>query len=127
MRLENVLTWKVDGRKLMIDMEYIGGVLSVNHYKYQGRFTKPSVRQWMDELALVISQIARDKKFKPPVTIKVDGFFADQRATPDLHNLHKVIGDAVEQGLGINDRDFRFQDGEVEIGANKPWLRITLK
>ena len=63
----------------------------------------------------------------PPLRIKVSGYFRDGRSVPDLSNLHKVIGDALKVGLGVDDRHFRFEDGEVVTGADEPKIVIEVR
>ena len=101
-------------------MPYIGGVLSVNRYKHKGGiYTKREVKQWMDALAILANNNLRKEKVKVPVIIHITGLFKDKRV-PDLANLHKVIGDALETALDINDKHFRFVDEGYEI--NKRFL-----
>ena len=130
MRAENVLDCSFDLAmpSITVGMHYIGGDLSVNRYKW-GRFTKPVVKEWMRDLALVIRVVvsAQGSVFTPPITVTVGGCFRDKRSSPDLHNLHKVIGDALEDGLGINDKEFRFVDGESSYGCKEPYIIIETK
>ena len=104
-----------------ISMPYIGSCLSVNHYKYKNRFTKPETRAWMD--CLQLEWLWRDTKYnfkvKMPPTIHLSGIFKDKRSCCDLNNLHKVIADALESALHINDREFRFVDEGYTIDKSK--------
>ena len=129
MRLEYVLGYGIGSNHLTIQMEYLGGDLSINRYKWYGRFTKKAVRRWMEELAFVIDMVRKIEmlEFKPPIKIHLDGHFLDGRSAPDLANLHKVIGDAVQKGLGIDDKHFRFEDGEVKLGEANPSLIIRIE
>ncbi len=115
-------------RSIAVEIEYIGSCLSVNHYKYQGRFTKPETKAWMDYLGWLIKP-AHIEEWKLPLTVRCDGTFKDLRSTPDLSNLSKVILDAIEECTGVNDRDMRWQDGDITyIGkwALDPMLEITI-
>lgn len=120
-------------RRLIVEinriiMPYIGGVLSVNRYKIRGRGghptnkTKPEVEIWMTQLADKVKGLG----FGSDTVIELKGHFSDDRV-PDLHNLHKVIGDAIKEGLGVDDKDFRFVDIGYSTGYSKPELEITLK
>ena len=127
-RLENKGMWK-----MKIEMPYFGN-LSVNRYKIVGRggrptnATKPEVLNWMSDLADSIREHTNFSEFYGmPVLIKLTGFFYDDRATPDLSNLHKVIGDAVEPALGVNDREFKFLDEGYTTGCSNPHLIIELE
>jgi Holliday junction resolvase RusA-like endonuclease len=124
-RLKHVVGWGRAGDQLVVTMHYIGGILSVNRYKTREGAVKSQVQRWMEDLAWAVSFEWRKKRLEPPIRVRLDGYFKDPRV-PDLHNLHKVIGDALENGLGINDREFRFEDGEVRVGVHEPVLRITL-
>ena len=99
------------------------GMLSVNRYKIPGtRVTRAEVRTWMDILASQVKGCGA----RPPIRVKVQGLFRTEHK-PDIHNLHKVIGDAIEKGLGINDRHFVFDDQESKFGYAKSTLEITLQ
>lgn len=108
---------------MKIVMMYWGG-LSVNRYKIgKTKCTDPKVKKWMSILAQVIKGYSSE--LQPPITIKLSGRFRDERY-PDLSNLHKVIGDAVQMGLGINDKFYRFVDGEVTTGCLNPEIEIEV-
>jgi len=112
---------------MKVVMPYIGGVLSVNDYKVRGKGgvatnkTKRVVEIWMGELA----EKVRGSGFGRNLKIELFGHFYDDRA-PDLHNLHKVIGDAVKEGLVVDDKEFKFIDLGYDTGHNRPTLDITL-
>ena len=110
-------------------MPYIGGCLSVNSMKIvrAGRRTHrnfPEVDDWMSELASKVEHL-RDK-LKLPIKVRLFGKFRDERH-PDLHNLHKAIGDALEQGLGVNDKYILISDEGLELGHENQELVITLE
>ena len=94
---------------VQLPMPYIGKSLSVNHYKFRNGHTKPETRKWMNALTITAQYHLGKVKVKYPPTIHLSGVFKDNRSCPDLHNLHKVIGDALQPVLG-NDREFRFVD-----------------
>ena len=117
-------------RKMQVVMPYIGKALSVNYYKIVGKGgvktnrTRPEVTIWMRQLA------ERVKRFPihpgDPLVILLHGRFVDDRA-PDLSNLHKVIGDAIRDGVGVDDKSFKFVDLGYSIGYPRPVLEITLQ
>jgi len=117
---------------MTITMPYIKD-LSVNSYKIMGRggrhttATKPHVTEWMNELADKIREHELfNEFFGTPATIYVKGFFVDDRA-PDIHNLAKVICDAIEPAIGVNDKNIRFKDEGYETGyISDPHLEIEL-
>ena len=112
MRLENVLGWAYSPttNELTVEMSYLGGILSVNRYKW-GVFTRPEVRQWMDELAFIIRVMVNSQglKFDVPLKVRVGGQFKDKRSMPDADNTLKIIGDSVSMGLGIDDKHFIYE------------------
>ena len=132
MRLEFVRDIRVswgDMTAITIEMEYLGGILSVNRFKYQGRYTRPETKKWMAELALSIKMTCNyaEVRFKPPVKVRIGGIFRDRRSTPDLHNLAKPILDSIEQAIEINDKDFLLETGEPMVDkAQDPHLTITI-
>ncbi len=90
---------------MRITAMYIGGDLSVNRYKIKDRTghatkkTKKHVEAWMEDLAETVrSHKDLHSVVGRPVTVKLSGKFRDERF-PDLHNLHKVIGDALGPAL----------------------------
>jgi len=112
---------------MKVVMPYIGGVLSVNAYKVRGRSgvatnkTKRVVELWMNEL----TEKVRGFEHNGSLTIRLFGKFIDDRA-PDLANLHRVIGDAVKVGVGLDDKNFKFIDLGYDTGYSRPVLEITL-
>ena len=108
-----------------IVMPYIGGILSENAYKFPGgRRTKPFVRMWMRELAEKVKEL--DIPQCETYEVGVFGRFTDERR-PDISNLFKVTSDAVEDGLGVNDKHFRLVDKGYSLGHFDPELVITIR
>ena len=110
-------------------MPYIGGCLSVNAMKIvrAGRRThrnRPEVDYWMFELASKVEHLRGE--IKTPIKVKLFGKFRDNRH-PDLHNLHKCLGDALEKGLRVNDKDILISDEGFELGHMDQELVITLE
>lgn len=109
---------------IVVSMDYIGKVLSVNHYKYAGGiYTRKEVKAWMEEFGWRI-KVSHIEDWKRPLSVRCDGRFKDKGHQPDLSNLSKVILDAIEDTTGVNDRDMRWQDGEVEYGIPTLWITI---
>ena len=113
-------------------MPYIGKELSVNYYKVTGRGgrptnkTRPEVELWMDKLGTFIKEREDYLVFRGrPLIVELTGYFQDGRH-PDLHNLHKVIADALQSALGINDKYIRFRDLDPVVGALTPTLDINI-
>ncbi len=105
-------------------MPYIGGILSKNAYQFPTRGTKTPVRRWMQELATKI----RDSHipFFLKYIVGVRGEFLDERR-PDIPNLFGVVADAVQDGLGVNDKHFTLVDNGYITGIFPPQLVITIE
>lgn len=103
-------------------MQYIPG-LSHNAYKLPNGATKPHVRRWMRELSALVG--ASDIPSAPQYVVGIRGRFADERR-PDISNLFKVILDAVELGLKVNDKYFTAVDNGYETGYLSPEIIITV-
>lgn len=117
---------------LDVSVPYPGAIISINHYKDQrshGHHTRVEATRWMNNLALMARAEANRLgiEVKPPLIIRLSGWFKDWRSVPDLHNLHKVIGDALQQAFFVNDQLFRFEDGEIAVGTHDPMLRIEVE
>lgn len=81
----------------------------------------------MTALAAMTRLAVKEQEVIQPVQIQLSGRFMDKRV-PDLANLHKVIGDALEAALGINDKHFLFRDLGYTIDKNAdPKLYIRIK
>lgn len=106
-------------RSIKVEMPYVGGVLSENHYRGRRRdgmlYVRREAKDWMEELGWRI-KTAHIEGWATPLTVKCDGRFKNTHRQPDLSNLSKVILDAIEETTGVNDRDMRWQDGEVSYG-----------
>lgn len=112
--------------RAVINISYPGSVISINHYKH-GWYTKKECRAWMDGLGWMVKEY-HIETWLLPITVKVSGVFKDKRSVPDLHNLLKVICDAIEAVTGINDRGYRTETGDAVIDKTKePELTIEIE
>jgi len=107
-----------------VAMPYIGGILSKNSYKRLNRSTQPFAKRWMKELA--DSTKSLDVPEADSYSIQVHGLFTDERR-PDIHNLHEIIADSLQRGLGKNDKYFVFEPDTYELGFVDPCLIISIK
>jgi len=107
-----------------IIMPYLGGILSENAYKFKTRRTKPIVVIWMRELAEKVRLLGIPKC--ESYEIGVSGKFTDERR-PDISNLFKVISDAIEKGLDVNDKFFKMKDEGYNLGHLDPELLIVIR
>ena len=109
-------------RTITVGMEYIGAVLSVNHYMGRtpdgSQYVKKEARQWMSDLGWLI-KTAHIEDWKQPITVHLEGHFRDARSCPDLHNLLKCVCDGIQELTGLNDRGFQTATGEPEIDGNE--------
>jgi Holliday junction resolvase RusA-like endonuclease len=103
------------------------GDLSVNRCWIRGRGgvrvnkLKPQVELWMSMVADKVKGYYSDGY----LVIRLKGKFKDERA-PDLDNLHKVLSDALKVGLGVDDKNFRYEDLPKEYGYTEPTLEVEL-
>jgi hypothetical protein len=100
---------------MLVIVPYPGSVISDNNYKIHGTdFTKPVVKKWQEVLKELIIRHPKYSKFTgKQFIIRLSGTFASEASVPDLHNLHKVIGDAVKKVDGIlDDKYFGFDDSK---------------
>ena len=113
--------------QFQVEVPYIGGILSKNSSKYPlGRGLKPFVKMWMKELRDKVKSL--EVPTSQVYRIGLYGKFTDERR-PDLANLHEVIGDALKGPgcLGVDDRQFIFEDKGWELGYFDPTLIISIE
>lgn len=122
-------------RYAIINIDYPGDCISVNHYLGRGKkkdggtrqYVKPETKDFMNELGWLIKQY-HIEDWVLPLEVTCDGIFKDLRSAPDLSNLSKVICDAIEEVTGVNDKNFRWHDGERVIDkSRKPYLLVTIR
>lgn len=101
-----------DGFQIVIEMEYLPN-LSKNRYKTRNGFIKRDVKEWREQLAWTIHGLitSQNMEFKPPIKVKIDGEFSGGGRMPDIQNFVDIIADSIEDGLGINDNQFRIETG----------------
>ena len=130
LRFENLLALGDNGKgEISVTMRYPSSIISVNHYKFQNRYTKPEARKWMNELEWAVGFLVRrwGLAFKPPVKVRLEGTFKDERSRPDMDNLLKVIGDSISSALQINDKHFHYETKPSKIDKEAiPQLLITI-
>lgn len=121
-------------RSITIEIEYPGCVITVGHYKHRGGiYTKQEAKNWMEQFGWAIKE---KQMFQPddirdwrqPLSVRCSGRFKDQRATPDLSNLSKLILDELEEITGVNDKYMHWHDGDVTHckEGEEPVLVITI-
>ena len=121
LRLENVMgcsTGKGQLNSIQVVMVYVPSC-SKNAYKFRDGRIKPEVRQWMDDLAWMISAWSRGEgiTWEPPLKVLIGGTFRDKRSTPDIPNFVDIINDSIQQGTGVNDQQYKV---ETELPAIDP-------
>ena len=112
-------------------MYYPGAVISVNHYRGRrrdgGEYVKAEARAWMDALGWEIKPF-HIESWRLPLSVTCSGFFRDHRSAPDLSNISKVTLDSIQEVTGIDDKNFRWHDGERVIDpAREPELTIIIQ
>ena len=113
-------------RQTTIKMPYIKN-LSVNHYKFSGgKYTRPEVAEWKNDLVLEIKRCGI-QDWQSPLKLTISGYFKDLRSTPDVHNLIKIIADCVQAATGLNDRYYDVETkAPVCVKGQDPHLIITV-
>jgi len=113
-----------------IQINYPGNCISVNHClgkrKGGGYYVKPETKAWKEEFQWLLKKCHLEE-FKLPLEVTCSGWFKNERAAPDLSNLSKIIMDSIQELTGVNDKDFRWRDGDRTIGAKEPFLLITIR
>ncbi len=118
-------------RRESIKIQYPGSEISVNHYlgrrKGGGSYVKPEAKAWIEEFQWLLKKCHLED-FTLPLHVTCSGYFKDEKSAPDLSNLSKVIMDSIEELIGVNDKDFRWHDGDRIIGVKEPpYLLIVIK
>ena len=118
-------------KKIVIEMPYIGGNLSINSYRYSGKkgqsyLIKSSVKGWTVELIKKVEEL-KSEDLVLPLVVTVNGKFLNRSNEPDLDNLGKSICDALKVGLKTDDKNFRYRAGTVKYGYTKPILEVVLE
>lgn len=118
-----------DGKTATMFWPYEGKHCSVNHAYIRGRYLRPASRRWRDNLALYLKAGINIKRitFTPPLKIWLYGYFKDKRSRPDLDNLCKLVGDAIQAATGINDREFLWELEGSQMGHKRPLIRIRIR
>ena len=103
--------------------------LSVNHYLVKSRhgfFKRKEIKDWQESLGWQIVTF-HIEDWNMPITVRCDLIQNDNR-TRDISNYSKVCLDAIEDTCGVNDQNYRWQDGDILIRKDeKPTLLITIK
>ncbi len=117
-------------RQETIRIDYPGDCISVNHYlgrrKGGGYYVKPETTAWKTEFQWLLKRLHLED-WRLPLLVRCSRYFKDERSAPDLSNLSKIILDSIEELTGMNDKDFRWRDGERLLGYKEPYLLITIK
>ena len=113
-----------------VKIHYPGSCISVNHYlgrrKDGGYYVTAECVAWKEEFQWLIKKCHLED-YKLPLHVACSGYFKDERSAPDLSNLSKIIMDSIEGLIRINDKDFRWHDGERLMGYKEPYLLITFE
>jgi Holliday junction resolvase RusA-like endonuclease len=118
-------------KQLEIQIDYPGSVISVNHYRGRGyngqEYVKPEAKAFKEMIGWQIKS-ASIEEWQLPIRVTCSGFFRDERSAPDLSNLSKTILDAIQETTGINDKYFRWSDGDRKIVKDiTPYLLIVIE
>ncbi len=115
-----------------IPMDYPGWSISKNGLWNGGnrRFgMNKEARRWKDDLAAAVrSYLQLNGILVPqaPVHVEVGARFYDRTMALDLHNLSEIVCDAVQDGIGIDDKHFTFSTREPEFAHMMPEIRVSI-
>jgi len=99
--------------------------LSNNSYKIHSTYTtKGTVKTWMSELADKVDKLK--VKHTKWYRVILTGYFSDNRH-PDIHNLHKVIGDSLKEVLPEDDKHYIFKDNKPVLGVIDQYIVIEIE
>lgn len=114
-------------------MPYIGMCLSKNHMWRGGSRRYGMEREaarWKAELATSVQMTLianRVRSAHPPVHVEVGARFVDRGHSLDLQNIGEIVCDAVEEGTGVNDREYTFATTRPEFSDKAlPEIRVTV-
>lgn len=124
----------VDAIPLVVSMNYPGKVISVNHcYTHTGGrvYLRGEARRWRDTLADGIGWTLyeaglRGVALARPILVRIDASYTDEAHATDPTNLRKLVDDAVEAALGVNDRHVQPERGTTCYGAAIPMIVVTV-
>jgi hypothetical protein len=122
MRLYNVLDLKALDDGCQIEMAYIPNI-SKNRYKTRDGFIKRDVQTWMEQLAFCVGVFRA--RFEAPLKVVIECSVEGTGRLPDTQNFIDVISDAVEEGTGINDKDYTIETTPAKRGDSKVILKVT--
>jgi len=113
--------------RVVVTMPYIGRAISKNYYKFPNGGTRPAAKKWAEELARRIRTVVLETCIGPAsFRVGIYGRFESENR-PDIQNLFDLISDAVQDGLGVNDKYFTMADDGYKTGYLEPRLVITIE
>jgi len=123
-----------DAISLVVPMDYPGAVISVNHcYAHvNGRVVlRSEAKRWRDTLAESLGWTLyeaglRGVPLARPILVRIDASYTDEAHATDPTNLRKLVDDAVEAALGVNDRHVQPERGVTCYGAAIPMIVVTV-
>ncbi len=144
LRLDSVMNCSVrlkgaGGPQITVEMEYLKpdkgpSPLPDNRRMTRNRYTgqtvlRSDVLKWMEQLGWMVRALMNSSNisFNLPIKITLGAEFPT-KVYPDLHNLVKVVCDAIKEGLGIDDKFYSVDVGQPWVVACcEPKLIITIQ
>lgn len=119
---------------LVVSMDYPGAVVSVNHcYRHANgrKYLHAAAKRWRDTLAESLGWTLyeaglRGVPLARPILVRIDASYVDEAHATDPTNLRKLVDDAVEAALGVNDRHVQPERGVVCYGVAIPSITVTV-
>jgi hypothetical protein len=119
-----------------VPMDYPGPEISKNRLWHGGDRRAGMNRiaaEWKDRLTDSVHYLMKDRELTAAqlaaVHVEVSGHFWNKRHSIDLQNVMEIACDAVQDGLGVNDRNFSTSTRRAEYGAVIPEIlvKVTVK
>lgn len=116
-----------------IGMDYPGPEISKNRLWHGGdrrAGMNRTARRWKQTLAdsvtMYMNSHSLQSKDVAEVHVEVGGRFWDKRNSVDLQNVLEIACDAVQDGLGVNDRNFSTSTRRAEYGVVIPEILVKV-
>lgn len=106
--------------------------ISLNHFKVGGNMRykyTPEAAAIRTEIIVLAKNALQFTGWLPkaPLEVLVAGYFKNRREAIDIHNSFKLICDALEDALGVNDKDMTVNSLPACYGDDMPRIVIRVR
>jgi hypothetical protein len=118
---------------ITIELPYPGGEISKNHMWNGGDRKKgltKTAEEWKTTLVAWLQHFPffhMSAYLVLPVTVEIGARFRDGNHRLDMHNLGELVCDAVQEGIGVDDKHFEVLTRQPEMGAAEPVVLVTVR